>query len=136
MQSYLQFANGPGGPYIPVGSTRTRRKIYAVESRPETNRSGNPEHVVYQVELEEIVLQLHGNFLSKSAWHFRLQYPNDAQVVYLGQLPYQLEFDALLNRNGIVFHIVRLQFLSAVIPASDPYGYDDSVYAGEDAAHL
>lgn len=134
MKAYLQFANGIGGPYAPCGLIRTSRKVYAVESWQEVNREGDPEHVVYQVEIEETVLQLHGNFLSNDLWHFRLQYPNDGQVVYLGQIPYQIEFDALLNRDGIVYHTIRLRFLSTTIPGSDPFSFDDSVYAGEDAA--
>jgi hypothetical protein len=134
MQAYLQFSNGIGGPYAPVGLIRARRKAYLIDALPEYDRDGNPVGVAYWIAIEETAIQLHGNFLSKTAWHFRLQYPNDAQVTYLGQLPYQITFDALLNRNGIVYHIIRLEFVTDALPDPDPFGFNDAVYAGDDAA--
>lgn len=104
------------------------------EAIEEHDRDGGKVVVAWRIAIEETALQLHTNFLSKSEWHFRLQYPDDSQVTYLGQLPYQLTFDALLNRNGIVYYSLRLEFVVDNIPSSNPFGFDDSVYAGENAA--
>lgn len=111
MIGHLYFADN--GSYIGaenVGTLRSKKKGYQVKPVTQENRDGNPETIAYEVEVRALCLTLDGDFLTDTEWYFRIHFPDDSKYINLGLHPYQIDYDGLINRNGIEYHEIRLAF--------------------------
>jgi len=113
----LEFASAAGGPYSVAGFIRSRRNFYRVLNLAEDDREGNPQPLQHwNIDAGAVVLELNPVLLSAPAWYFRIYDRDESAYYYLGYIYYQLEFDALLSRNQIVYHKINLQRITDEIP--------------------
>lgn len=110
MIGHLYFANNSSyAGASNVGTLRSKKKGYQVKPVTQENRNGNPETIAYEVEVRALCLVLDEDFLSETKWYFRIQFA-DGKYINLGEHPYQIDYDGLINRNGIEYHEIRLNF--------------------------
>lgn len=111
MIGHLYFASsGTYGDAANVGTLRSRKKGYQVKPIVQEDRNGNPQTVAYEVEVRALCLTLAATFLSGTQWYFQVRFPTENKALTLGQHPYQVDYDGLINRNGIEYHEIRVAF--------------------------
>lgn len=117
----LEFAADAAGPYSVAGFVRTSRNFYRVDGLVEDDREGNPEPLQkWNIAAGVVVIELNPVLLSAPAWHFRIFDRDKGAYYYLGYIYYQIEFDALLSRNRVVYHKINLQRIADEIPEPAP----------------
>jgi len=114
MLGTLQFATQSNySDATDVGTLRSRKKGYVVKPVTDENRSGNPETVLLEIEARALCLTLDTNFLADTEYYFQVYCPAEARAFRLGLRSYQVDYDGLINRNGIEYHEVRVSFNDA-----------------------
>jgi hypothetical protein len=111
MKAILQYASASGGPYKNCGTIRSsKNQDYKVTALTDDNRLGEPETIGYEIKIQALILTLNTDFLDLDTWYFRLVFPNDLEMILLGERKYIIDFDGLITRHGIVYHTISLNF--------------------------
>jgi len=110
MKGILQYSTLINGPFKSAGVIRTRREQeYIVKPITDTNRNGLPELIAFNVKVSARALELN-DILVAPTYYFRILFPAELQEIRLGQRSYFPQFNALLDRNNIFYHIIELDF--------------------------
>lgn len=112
MKGILQYSDADSGTYKEVGTVRPKRG-QDVQIKPITivnPRLDEKEDTAYRVQVTAVSHNLNTDFLDEDLWYFRIVYPDEGKMIKLGERRYSKKYNSLIQRHGIVYFTVTLDF--------------------------
>ena len=131
MKGYLQYCATDDGTYKYCGTVRTRKnKDYKVDAVTGKNRIEEVETLAYRVSVRALALELNTDLLDQDEWFFRIAFYDDLIMIKLGEHPYNVDYNGLLQIHEIEYHQIEISFTIENDEYSD-YAVPVSLPAGE-----
>jgi|SRR3989337_229378 len=122
MKGILQYCDTVDGTYLNCGTIRTKNnQDYSVEAITMNDREDNIITIGYKITVNAKALELDASFRDEEQWYFRILFPSPGAVtppvpdmiINLGLKSYNLDYDSLLQRHDIEYHIIKITFTIA-----------------------